>query len=58
MKYIKLFQTDSEYEEYLGGKVALPNVTHVVDAKSVSYTPKKHVVFVQHVNGTLYTPQQ
>lgn len=44
MKYLKLFQTASEYEEYLGGKVALPNVTHVIDAKSVHYTPAPEVI--------------
>lgn len=44
MKYLKLFQTASEYEEYLSGQVALPNVTHVIEAKSVSYTPAPEII--------------
>ena len=40
MKYIKLFETHSEYETYIGGQdVILPNVSYCEDNNCVHYNP-------------------
>ena len=37
-KYLKLFETHTEYEEYLGGgEMILPNVSHCIDQNDVHY---------------------
>ena len=42
MKYLKLFQTYSDYEEYInGGGAVLPNVSYTEDKRSIYYNPWK-----------------
>ena len=41
--YLKLFETDSQYEAYMGGgEVALPNVSHCISENEVHYNPIPH----------------
>jgi hypothetical protein len=59
MKYLKKFNTTTDYDQFKSGsEFVLPNVSFVVENKSVEFEPKKHVVFIQHVDGNLYTPAQ
>lgn len=39
MKYIKLFNEDSEYQEYISGNADLPNVSHCITENHVHYNP-------------------
>lgn len=39
MKYIKLFNEDSEYQEYISGNADLPNVSHCINEDEVHYNP-------------------
>ena len=39
MKYLKLFQTYSDYEEYINGEAVLPNVSYTEDTLKVYYNP-------------------
>lgn len=38
-EYLTLFETMTEYEEYINGEVDLPNVTYIPNNKQVLYTP-------------------
>ena len=38
MKYLKLFDTHSEYETYINGDPVLPNVSYCKDAEDCHYT--------------------
>jgi hypothetical protein len=59
MKYLKQFANQSDYQAFKESEdYILPNVSFVVENKSVEFEPKKHVVFIQHVDGNLYTPAQ
>ena len=41
--YLKLFETHSQYEAYMGGgEVVLPNVSHCISENEVHYTPYVH----------------
>jgi hypothetical protein len=39
MKYIKKFNTTSEYESYMNNEPHLPNVSLVTETLKVSFTP-------------------
>ena len=59
MKYLKYFTNESDYQTFKESEdYVLPNVSFVVETNSIGYTPKKHVVFIQHIDGNLYTPAQ
>lgn len=38
-EYLTLFETMTEYEEYINGKVDLPNITYIPNNRQVLYTP-------------------
>ena len=38
-KFLKLFNTHTEYEAYLRGEMILPNVSYCKDIKNVHYNP-------------------
>ena len=38
-EYLTLFETMTEYEEYINGEVDLPNVTYIPNDSQVLYTP-------------------
>ena len=42
--YLKLFETHSQYEAYMGGggEIALPNVSHCISENEVHYNPIPH----------------
>jgi len=40
--YLKLFETHSQYEAYMGGDVTLPNVSHCISENEVHYNPFVH----------------
>ena len=40
MKYLKYFETNSQYQEYANGDIFLPNVSYVEDVKLVYYNPE------------------
>ena len=41
--YLKLFETHSQYEAYMGGgEIALPNVSHCISENEVHYNPYVH----------------
>ena len=41
-KYLKHFETTSEYESYIGGGAVLPNVSYTEDTLKVYYNPIQH----------------
>lgn len=49
-KYLTLFETMTEYEEYINGEVDLPNVTYIPNDSQVLYTP------VYNCDGAVYLP--
>ena len=38
-KYIKLFETQQEYNTYINGSPDLPNVSYIEENQGVGYTP-------------------
>jgi hypothetical protein len=60
MKFLKKFNTEEEYEEYLMGKdFVRPCIARIVDDKAVKYRKRyKNGVYIQHVNGKLFTTEQ
>ena len=42
MKYLKHFETTSEYESYIGGGAVLPNVSYTEDTLKVYFNPIPH----------------
>ena len=58
MKYVKLFQTHSKYNEFIGGQYLRPNVSHCIQENEVHYNPipydysKDYLTFVALENGT------
>jgi hypothetical protein len=60
MKFLKKFNTEEEYEAYLNSDdFVRPCVARIVDDKAVHYKKRyKNVVYVQHVNGNLFTTEQ
>lgn len=40
MKYLKRFQTNAQYTEYMEGDTILPNVSSIVETESVEFNPK------------------
>lgn len=51
MKYLKLFQTNAQYTEYIEGDAILPNVSSIVGS-GVGYKPAPPFTFT--INGTAY----
>ena len=49
-EYLTLFETMTEYEEYINGEVDLPNVTYILNDSQVLYTP------VYNCDGAVYLP--
>ena len=59
MKYLKHFETKTQYESFKGSSdFVLPNVSYCVTENIVIFENKKENVFIQHINGTLYTTKQ
>lgn len=60
MKFLKKFNTEEEYEAYLNSDdFVRPCVARIVDDKAVRYKKRyKNVVYVQHVDGKLFTTEQ
>lgn len=68
MKYLKYFEEASEYEAYKNSEdYVLPNVSFIKELanlpagdprKSVMFDPKLPIVFIQHIDGNLYTTSQ
>lgn len=55
MKYLKLFQTQEEYDAFLESEAyVIPNVSLVKGGNSIKYNVL-FGVFIQHVDGSLYT---
>lgn len=55
MKYLKLFQTQEEYDAFLESEAyVIPNVSLVKGSNSIKYNVLLGV-FIQHVDGSLYT---
>lgn len=65
IKYLKLFNTHAEYQDYLdGGEMILPNVSHCIDVNDVHYNPiphdysKDYLTFVALEDGDFtFTPK-
>ena len=65
MDYLKLFQTHSEYEDFVsGGTMVKPNVSHCVSENEIHYNPipynygNDYLTFVALEDGTFsFTPQ-
>lgn len=46
-KYLKLFNTHTEYEAFIeGGEITLPNVSHCIDINDVHYNPLATFMFL------------
>lgn len=60
MKFLKKFNTEEEYEAYLNSEdFVRPCVARIVEDKAVRYKKRyKHIVYVQHIDGKLYTKEQ
>lgn len=60
MKFLKKFNTEEEYEAYLNSDdFVRPCVARIVDDKAVRYKKRyKSGVYVQHINGELFTAEQ
>ena len=61
MKYVKLFETHEEYEDYAESGMILPNVSHCVQEDDIHYNPwtwaDEYLTFVARENGTFtFTP--
>ena len=61
-KYLKLFETHAEYEQYVSGNFEKPNVSHCVQEDDVHYNPWTHadeyLTFVAKESSTFtFTPQ-
>jgi hypothetical protein len=56
MKYVKLFETHEEYEEYAESGMILPNVSHCVQEDDIHYNPwtwaEEYLTFVAREDGT------
>lgn len=48
MKHIKLFNEDSEYQEYIANNSALPNVSHCIAEDHVHYNPTDPYIIYGH----------
>lgn len=58
MKYLKLFQTQGEYDVFLESEAyVIPNVSLVKGDNSIKYNVL-FGVFLQHVDGSLYTTDE
>lgn len=62
MKYVKLFETHEEYEDYVEGGMILPNVSHCVQEDEIHYNPwtwaEEYLTFVAKESGTFtFTPK-
>ena len=64
-KYLKLFETHAEYEQYVSGDFEKPNVSHCVQEDDVHYNPMPHdyskdyLTFVALESGTFtFTPKK
>ena len=57
MKYLKLFETHSEYEEAKASGLTLPNVSHCIQEAEVHYNPwtwaDEYLTFVALEDGTI-----
>ena len=56
--YLKLFETHSQYEAYMGGEIALPNVSHCISENEVHYNPihdysKDYFTTIAKESGTI-----
>ena len=51
-KYLKLFETHSQYEAYIGGGAVLPNVSYCIDNDEVHYNPWVETRLVATFNVT------
>ena len=60
MRFLKKFNTEEEYEAYLNSEdFVRPCVARIVDDKAVRYKKRyKNGVYVQHVDGKLFTTEQ
>ena len=58
MKYLRRFATEAEYKAFVSGDdYDTPNVSLVSESESVKYNVVLGV-FIQHINGALYTADQ
>ena len=57
MEYIKLFDTHSDYEEFAGGGMLRPNVSHCVSENEVHYNPwtwaNEYLTITPHGDGNV-----
>lgn len=59
MKYLKKFNTDTERSNWLkSADWCQPNITYVGDTADIVYRDCAYGVYIQHINGTLYTVTQ
>lgn len=60
MIHLKNFATEADYEAFVAsGEMKKPNVSYVEETSGVHYTKAlKKGVFIQHIDGTLYTQDE
>ena len=56
MKYLKRFQTNAQYTEYIEGDAILPNVSSIVGS-GVYYKPLSSIITFT-INGTTYQAEE
>ena len=62
-KYLTLFNSHAEYEQYVSGNFEKPNVSHCVQEDDVHYNPRtwadEYLTFVVRESGTFtFTPKK